>query len=113
MSEVSKDMLSEAQKYSRQYYIEHKDARTAYTKQYYLDNKDHIKAYNASHHPVYYADNKGEILARSCQYYKDNTEIINLKQRVKFNCDCGGKYTLSNKAQHERTHKHIKSLEIA
>ena len=37
------------------------------------------------------------------KYREDNKERINKK----FNCVCGGKYTRSNKAKHEKSRKHL------
>ena len=44
------------------------------------------------------------------QRYIDNLESIKLKQNKKYNCECGGKYTHSNKTQHFRTPKHQEYL---
>ena len=40
------------------------------------------------------------------QYRKDNKESLNQKKKEKFNCVCGGKYTRTNKIQHEKSKKH-------
>ena len=53
-------------------------------KEYKLKNKEKINEYNK-------------------KYYEKNKEKI----REKFQCDCGGKYTKSHKADHERTNKHL------
>lgn len=48
------------------------------------------------------------------KYYQDNKEQLNIKRNEKFNCLCGGKYTLRNKKTHFKTklHNHyLKSLE--
>ena len=42
------------------------------------------------------------------EYRKENKEKIN----EKFNCDCGGKYTKSHKARHEKTQKHKNFLNL-
>ena len=39
------------------------------------------------------------------EYYNNNKEKISL--RAKTLCPCGGSYTKANKAQHEKTHKHV------
>jgi len=102
-----------ASAYKKQYYDEHKDAISAYSRQYYTKNKDRVKAYGAVHHVKYYADNKEEICARTRRYYRDNVDIITEKKCAKFECACGGRYTTTNKAQHEKTNMHISSLERA
>ena len=40
------------------------------------------------------------------QYHQDHKEQINQYKNQKHNCNCGGKYTTSNKSFHERTNKH-------
>tara|TARA_R110002012_G_scaffold108224_3_gene250769 strand:+ start:464 stop:931 length:468 start_codon:yes stop_codon:yes gene_type:complete len=40
------------------------------------------------------------------QHYIDNKETIRLRQDKKYNCECGGKYTHSNKARHFKSPKH-------
>ena len=42
------------------------------------------------------------------QWYQCNKARINEWQGTKVKCPCGGSYTLSNKAQHEKTRKHEK-----
>jgi hypothetical protein len=57
----------------------------------------------------YKIDNREEIKEQRNQYRNDNRDKIN----EKFTCPCGGKYTHSNKARHEKsiTHKnYITSL---
>jgi len=43
---------------------------------------------------------------RSKEYYQDNKEAIKQKANEKFSCECGGRYTTANKAQHMRSKKH-------
>ncbi len=66
----------------------------------------------AVNHVEYYQEHKEVLTAKSRQYYSDNKEIIAEKKSEKFDCACGGKYTRTNKAQHEKSLRHIKSLEI-
>jgi len=40
------------------------------------------------------------------KYYEENREKIFKKKNEKFDCECGGKYTYINKAQHLKTAKH-------
>ena len=47
-----------------------------------------------------------EYRERHKKYKKENREKIN----EKFNCECGGKFTCSNKAHHLKTKKHIKFI---
>ena len=45
-------------------------------------------------------------------YYIEHTATIKEKQAEKFECECGGKFTRSNKLKHEKSNMHIRSLEI-
>ena len=61
----------------------------------------------------YHQLNKESRNAYTQNYYIENKDAINEKQAEKFKClQCGGKYTRSNKLQHERQGIHIKSLQI-
>ena len=106
-------LLSPQQKYSKQYYLAHKDQKNANTRQYYSEHQEKLKAYSVVQHVEYYREHKEEILAKVSQYYHDNIQIITEKKKERFDCSCGGKYTAVNKAQHQKTNKHIKSLELA
>ena len=47
------------------------------------------------------------IAGRTKQEYKaDNREIILEKKKEKFNCECGGKYTRTHKAEHLKSNRH-------
>ena len=63
-------------------------------KEYRVDNADKIKQYRI--------DNADKIK----QYYIDNIDKINAVKKVKFICECGGKFTNTNKAQHFKSKKH-------
>ena len=71
-------------------------------KQYRENNKERINQLKKK----YYQNNKEELK----EYYKNNKEKINEKQKEKFDCECGGKYTYSNKSGHEKTNKHKKFI---
>jgi len=45
------------------------------------------------------------------EYYDYNKEKILEKAYTKCSCQCGGKFTVRNKPQHERTEKHLKFIE--
>lgn len=54
-----------------------------------------------------YRDNNKEIIKEKCQAYRDaNKETLNHNKREKCQCECGGKYTKTNSARHERSVKH-------
>ena len=59
----------------------------------------------------YYYENKEKNKERVRLYYYENKEEIKERGRLyknkKFECECGGKYTQSNKTQHIKSKKHI------
>ena len=69
-------------------------------KQYRIDNRDKT---NKRGREIYAMKKKG------C--YIGNKQKINVLRDEKFTCECGGKYTGRNKAQHEKTDKHKKHLD--
>ena len=74
--------------------------RKEINKAYRENNKDKIKEYGKE----YYENNKDYYK----EYYQDNKNKITEFKNEKFECECGGKYTYSNKLQHFKTNKHIK-----
>jgi hypothetical protein len=60
----------------------------------------------------YYKDNKDKIKLYTTEYYKNNKEKINEKRNKKFFCQCGGHYTVRNKAEHCKTFKHQSRMEL-
>ena len=50
---------------------------------------------------------RDRILERSKNYYYNNIEELKQYKNVKFICQCGGKYTRTNKATHLKTNKHL------
>ena len=78
--------------------------------QYYVDNRDKIKEHQTQYSAQYYTDNKNKIAARIKQYQDNNKNKIAAYKKIKFDCDCGGKYTPGTKAKHIRTERHQKYL---
>ena len=83
-------------------------------KERYQENKEHI----LEQCKVYYEDNKEQISGKKKGWYQENKEQIlqkqneyNEKNKDKFNeknsCECGGKYTNTNKLHHLKSQKHI------
>ena len=58
----------------------------------------------------YYQDHKDRLLKYHAKYRKNNREQINQKQRTKFNCPCGGKYSKVNIASHTKSKKHQQNM---
>lgn len=59
----------------------------------------------------YREENKQEINNKKKAYYRENKQEINNKQKQKFNCECGGRYTLSHKSNHFKTKIHRNFIE--
>ena len=87
--------------------------------EYYEKNKEQLLL----KHKEYKEKNKAQILLNSKEYYENhkeqkkeyfekNKESILLRTKVKFTCDCGGKYTYHNKSKHNKTTKHQKFINI-
>ena len=72
---------------------------------YRVYNQDHQEALNEKKR-VYYQENKEALNEKKKVYYQENKEEINEKARRKFNCECGGRYTMRNKSAHFKTKKH-------
>lgn len=86
--------------------------------EWYQDNKEHVNEQNRKWHKdhteqvhkykrQYYQNNREFLNEKQKKYAQYNRESLNEKRSEKFNCDCGGKYVMSNKARHLRTEKHI------
>tara|TARA_R110002049_G_scaffold38976_1_gene120310 strand:- start:2 stop:505 length:504 start_codon:yes stop_codon:yes gene_type:complete len=73
---------------------DNKEKISEYKKEYYQDNKEKISEY--------YQENKEKIHEYKKEWYQNNKE----KYNQKFNCECGGKYTDSNKSRHFKTKNH-------
>lgn len=91
----------------KEYVEEHKDKVAEYRKQYYNDKKEKI----LQDQKEYRLKNKKEIYGKLREYYQKNKEEINKKQSEKFECECGGRYTRSNKSQHKKSVMHQDYLE--
>jgi hypothetical protein len=70
--------------------------------EYYQDNKDYInkksKEYQENH-----KDEKKKYYKKYRQEHKDE---LKEKKGLKYDCECGGKYSHSGKTQHLKTNKH-------
>jgi predicted GIY-YIG superfamily endonuclease len=68
------------------------------------DNKQEL----ADYYSEYYQNNKDKMLDVVKKYQEKNKE----KLKQKFVCECGGKYTLAGKKQHEKSKKHQRYINI-
>lgn len=91
----------------KKYYKNNKEGIIEKVKEYYQNNKEILKEYKKK----YYEDNKDKVIEYHKKYREDNKDKIKEKKNFKFNCECGGHYTNSRKADHFRTIKHLKYCE--
>lgn len=66
-----------------------------------------IKADNKANKKKYYEKNKAKIAEKRAKYRQKNKAKIAEQRAQKYKCDCGSNITISGKAQHEKTQKHI------
>jgi len=98
-------------------------ARQLYFKNYYIANKERLSARRMQWRDAhleedrlrqheFHLQHKESRNEYTRNYYRKNKDAISEYQAEKFKCPCGGRYTRSNILQHERSHLHIRSLEI-
>ena len=73
----------------KEYYIKNREAVLTHRKEYRIKNREAFRNYDKEH-------------------YIKNREAILIKNKEKFNCECGGKYTKGGKVRHFKTKKHQK-----
>jgi len=110
------------EEYVKQHKEEYKDYYKEWQKQYYQSNKDHYKEYNKQYkeeHKDYYneynkqyrEEHKDLIKEQKKQYREKNQEQLRAQANQKHDCQCGGKYTNTNKANHSKSIKHQQYLD--
>jgi hypothetical protein len=87
---------------TKQYREEHKEEIKTRTSQWYKINKKERQEYSKK----YVQDHKEERHEYSKKFHQENKDKIHTYKNQKFGCECGGKYTQSNKEQHKRSIKH-------
>jgi hypothetical protein len=97
--ETNKEIILE---YRKEYYETNKEQLLEKAKEYYESNKEQI----LEQCKEYYETNKEQIAEQRKEYYETNKEQIKIKKNQKFDCECGGKYTYCNKAEHLNSKKH-------
>jgi len=70
-------------------------------------NMENFKDYQKKYKKEYRENNKVKNKEYKKEYYEKNKVKINQK----FNCECGGRFTICNKSQHLKTKKHQKYLQ--
>jgi hypothetical protein len=109
--ENNKNKIAEQQK---QYYEDNKNKIAEQQKQYYEDNKNKIAEQQKQYYEnnkKYHEVNKDKISEKAKKYYEDNKNKILERTKIKYTCICGSCIRKADKAQHERSKKHIKFLE--
>jgi len=108
---------------NKKYRDDHKNERKEYIRKYYEENKDRISQYKKNYRiknkklldeksKKYQNENKNQMVEYQKKYYIKNRETLTEKKKKKFECECGGKYTYNNKAQHFKSDRHKKFIEI-
>jgi post-segregation antitoxin (ccd killing protein) len=111
---TEQEIVEYHKKYNEEYREENREAIAKQKKEYIEENREAIaknqKKYNEEHKEAiakqkkeWYEANREAITDYKKNYYEENKE--------KFNCECGGKFTLQNKGQHEKTKKHQQFLQ--
>ena len=90
----------------KQYYEKNKEILNKQYKQYREEHKEERKQYDKE----YRNKNKEKLQKQDKEYYENNKEKINEMNKKICNCECGMKYTFSNKARHEKSLKHQKYI---
>ena len=106
-----------ARRSKAEYYQDNKEKLAEYQKEYRQDNKEKIakrgkewreknKEEITLKKKEYYEENKEQLAIKAKKYREENKERISKREKEKFDCECGGKYTRGCKARHEKSKKH-------
>ena len=91
------------QEYDAKYRQEHHQEKVEYNRKYHSEHREEEREYGSK----YYQDHKEERNEYSAKHYQENKDAISEKRKVKHVCSiCGGKYTITHKAQHTKSKKH-------
>lgn len=85
-----------------EWYQDNKEYVNEKTRKWRHDNIEYYSEYKKQH----YQKNREFLNEKQKKHYQNNKESISKKRNEKFNCDCGGKYTMANKARHLKTQNH-------
>ena len=72
-----------------------------------LDTQKHCNEENKKNKKEYYEVKKEDILKKVKEYQESNKEDIKKKRAENVECECGGRYTISNRHIHNKTQTHI------
>ena len=97
------DNRDEISKKRKEHYKANRDNVNERSKKYYRANREKANERSREYHKA----NREKHNEQSKVYRIENRETINKKQREKFNCDCGGRYTRCHKARHMKSKNHL------
>ena len=100
---TKKEWNEDNKEYGKEYREKNKENIKEHLKEYREKNKEKIKEKQKE----WNEKNQEKIKENDKEYYEKNKEKINEKQKEKSNCECGGKFTNSNKAVHLKSKKHL------
>jgi len=72
-----------------------------------LDTQKHYYEENQKKKKEYYEAKKEDIIKKVKEYQESHKEDIKKKRAENVVCECGGRYTVSNKHIHIKTRKHM------
>lgn len=90
----------------KEYYEKNKEEIKAHVKEYYHQNKDLVRKTQNE----YRMKNKETISNNRREFYEQNKEKIKERQTKPYECVCGSKICIAEKARHERSKKHQEYL---
>ena len=82
----------------------------AYQKEYCQNNRDKINTRRNERRKENIEQTREEYKKWGALYRERHPEKIKARHTTKVDCKCGGKYTLSHKAEHFRSQRHINYL---
>lgn len=94
--------------WKKEYNETHKEQIQEYCKSYYEEHKEEIIAKTKA----YAEENKETIKERSKTWYQQNKERIKQKQQEMYTCECGSQVRMGGRAEHKRSSKHIRFIEL-
>ena len=103
LAEWYQDNRENIAEWNKQYRQDNKEYIVECQKQYRQDNKAKIVETKKQH----YQDNKEVIAEKQKQYRQSNKEKIAEKGKLKYTCECGSTFRISDKSQHKKSIKHM------
>ncbi len=90
----------------KEYYEVNKEKIDKQIKKYQEANKEELKNYRKA----YNEKNKDKKKAYFTEYYAKNIDKIKDYQKISYTCSCGSEVKKYKKSQHDKTKKHLNSL---